>query len=43
MEGLRTYKIRCFNRVYEITVYEGITKKTIQKVEYWDAKQVLKV
>lgn len=35
-------KLDALIRVYEITVYEGRTKKTIQKVEYWDTKQVLR-
>ncbi|MBD8046764.1 phage portal protein [Clostridium faecium] len=35
-------KLDALIRVYEITVYEGRTKETIQKVEYWDTKQVLR-
>lgn len=29
-------------RVYEVTAYEGIEKKTITKVEYWDTNGVLR-
>lgn len=29
-------------RVYEVISYEGRTKKTIQKVEYWDTKRVFR-
>ncbi|WP_125153111.1 phage portal protein [Clostridium rectalis] len=35
-------KLDALIRVYEIIVYEGKTKKTVQKVEYWDTKQVLR-
>ena len=29
-------------RVYDVIVYEGKVKKAVQKVEYWDTKQVLR-
>ncbi|KIN80776.1 phage portal protein [Clostridium botulinum] len=35
-------KLDALIRVYEVIVYEGKTKKTVQKVEYWDTKQVLR-
>lgn len=35
-------KLDAIIRVYEVIVYEGHTKKTVQKVEYWDTKQVLR-
>lgn len=35
-------KLDALIRVYEIIVYEGKTKKTIQKVEYWNTKGVLR-
>ncbi|WP_434290905.1 phage portal protein [Clostridium botulinum] len=35
-------KLDALIRVYEVIVYEGKNKKTVQKVEYWDTKQVLR-
>lgn len=35
-------KLDALIRVYEVVIYEGKTKKTVQKVEYWDTKQVLR-
>ncbi|EJO5347150.1 phage portal protein [Clostridium botulinum] len=35
-------KLDALIRAYEVIVYEGHTKKTVQKVEYWDTKQVLR-
>nr|KEI06205.1 phage portal protein, SPP1 family [Clostridium sp. K25] len=35
-------KLSAVIRVYEIEVYEGHTKKTITKVEYWDTEKVLR-
>ena len=35
-------KLDALIRVYEVMVYEGKSKKTVQKVEYWDTKQVLR-
>lgn len=35
-------KLDAVIRVYEVIVYEGKNKKTVQKVEYWDTKQVLR-
>lgn len=35
-------KLDAIIRVYEVIVYEGHTKKTVQKVEYWDTEKVLK-
>lgn len=35
-------KLDALIRVYEVIVYEGRTKKTVTKVEYWDTKQVLR-
>ncbi|NFD56110.1 phage portal protein [Clostridium botulinum] len=41
-KDLEHTKLDALIRVYEIIVYEGKTKKTVQKVEYWDTKQVLR-
>ncbi|EDS78205.1 phage portal protein, SPP1 family [Clostridium botulinum C str. Eklund] len=35
-------KLSVVIRVYEVEVYEGHTKKTITKVEYWDTEKVLR-
>lgn len=35
-------KLDALIRTYEITVYEGKVKKTVQKVEYWDTEKVLR-
>ncbi|MBU3193478.1 phage portal protein [Clostridium algidicarnis] len=35
-------KLDALIRVYEIITYEGKTKKTVKKVEYWDTIQVLR-
>ncbi|KOC50011.1 portal protein [Clostridium botulinum] len=35
-------KLSAVIRVYEVEVYEGHTKKTITKVEYWDTEKVLR-
>lgn len=35
-------KLDAIIRVYEVIVYEGHTKKTVQKVEYWDTEKVLR-
>ncbi|MDU5011412.1 MAG: phage portal protein [Clostridium botulinum] len=35
-------KLDALIRIYEVIVYEGKTKKIVQKVEYWDTKQVLR-
>ncbi|MBU5440302.1 phage portal protein [Tissierella sp. MSJ-40] len=35
-------KLDAVIRIYEVIVYEGKNKKTVQKVEYWDTKQVLR-
>lgn len=35
-------KLDAVIRVYEVITYEGKTKKTVQKVEYWDTEKVLR-
>ncbi|WP_317720552.1 phage portal protein [Clostridium tetani] len=35
-------KLDAIIRVYEVEVYEGHTKKTVTKVEYWDTEKVLR-
>lgn len=35
-------KLSAVIRIYEVEVYEGHTKKTITKVEYWDTEKVLR-
>ncbi|WP_282804595.1 phage portal protein [Clostridium tetani] len=35
-------KLDAVIRVYEVEVYEGHTKKTVTKVEYWDTEKVLR-
>lgn len=35
-------KLDAVIRIYEVEVYEGHTKKTVTKVEYWDTEKVLR-
>ena len=41
-KDLEHTKLSAVIRIYEVEVYEGHTKKTITKVEYWDTEKVLR-